>query len=78
MWLRLAGRYVDPVFQHSQRHFVGLVRDLVTAGSVDFVEDAVEHVGLFLVSVSSHVFLFSSLLVCLLFLLSLCILSALQ
>ena len=24
-----AGRYVDPVFQHSQRHFVGFVRDLV-------------------------------------------------
>ena len=44
--LGLAGRYVDPVFQHSQRHYVGLVRDLVKADSVGFVEDTVEHVGL--------------------------------
>ena len=29
---------------------VGFVRDLVQAGSVGFVEDAVEHVGLFLVA----------------------------
>ena len=48
--LGLAGRYVDPVFQHTRRHYVGFVRDLVRAGSVDFVEDAVEHVGLFLVA----------------------------
>ena len=48
--LRLAGRYVDPVFQHSRRHYVGFVLDLVKAGSVGFVEDAVEHVGLFFVA----------------------------
>ena len=42
-----AGRNVDPVFQHSRRHHVGFVRDLVKAGSVGFVEAAVEHVGLF-------------------------------
>ena len=41
------GRYVDPVFQDSRRHFAGFVRDLVKAGSVRFVEAAVEHVGLF-------------------------------
>ena len=34
-------RCVAPVF-----HQVGFVRNLVTAGSVGFVEDAVEHVGL--------------------------------
>ena len=43
--LGLAGRYTDPVFQHSRRDCVGFVRDLVKAGSVEFVEDAVEHVG---------------------------------
>ena len=48
--LGLAGRYVDPVFQHSRRHYVGFVRDLVKVGSVAFVEDAVEHVGLFFVA----------------------------
>ena len=26
-----AGRYIDPVFQHSWRHYVGFVRDLVKA-----------------------------------------------
>ena len=36
-------RYVDPVFQHSWRHYMGFVRDLVNVGSVGFVEDAVEH-----------------------------------
>ena len=36
-WLGLGGLYVDPVFQHSRRHYVG--------SSVDFVEDALEHVG---------------------------------
>ena len=41
-WLRPAGRYVDPVFQHSRRH-VGFVRGLVKAGPVGFVETAVEH-----------------------------------
>ena len=45
-----AGRYVDPVFQHNQRHYVGFVRDLVEAGSVGFVEDAVEHVRLLFVA----------------------------
>ena len=40
-----AGRYVDPVFQHSRRYDVGFVRDLMKAGSARFVEDAVEHVG---------------------------------
>ena len=43
-------RYIDPVFQHSRRRLVGFVRDLVRAGSVDCVEDAVEHVGLHFVA----------------------------
>ena len=42
--LGAACRYVDPVFQHGGRHDVGFVCDLVKAGSVGFVEDAVEHV----------------------------------
>ena len=41
--LGLAGRSVDPVFQHSRRHYVGFIRDLVKAGSVGFDETAVEH-----------------------------------
>ena len=49
-WLELANRYVDPVFQHSWRHYVGFIRNLVKDGSVRFVEDAVEHVGLFFVA----------------------------
>ena len=36
--------------QHSWRHYVGFVRDLVKARSVGFVETAVEHVGLFFVA----------------------------
>ena len=48
--LGLAGRHVDPVFQHSRRHYVGFVRDLVEAASVGFVEGAVEHVGCFFVA----------------------------
>ena len=40
--------YVDLLFQHSRRHSVGVVRDLVKAGSVGFVGTAVEHIGLFL------------------------------
>ena len=44
-----AGRYVDPVFHHSRRHYVGFTRDLEKAGSV-VVETAVEHVGLFFVA----------------------------
>ena len=32
------------------RHYVGFVRNLVKAGSVEFVERAVEHVGLFFVA----------------------------
>ena len=47
--LGLAGRDVDPVFQHSWRHHAGFVWDLVKAGSIGFVEGAVEHVGLFFV-----------------------------
>ena len=43
-------RHVDPVFQYSRRHCVGFIRDLVKAGSVGFVETAVEHVGLFFVA----------------------------
>ena len=39
------GRDADPVFQHSRRHPVGFVRDLVKTGSVGFVQDADEHVG---------------------------------
>ena len=39
-----------PVFQHSRRHYVGFMRDLVKAGSVGFVGTAVEHVGLFFVA----------------------------
>ena len=38
------------VFQHSRRHNVGFIRDLVKAGSVGFVETAAEHVGLFFVA----------------------------
>ena len=45
-----AGRCVDPVFQHSRRHHVGFIRDLVKAGSVGIVETAVEHAGLFFVA----------------------------
>ena len=33
--------------QHSRQHNEWFVRDLVKAGSFGFVEDAVEHVGLF-------------------------------
>ena len=57
MWLLIsklrlgpAGRFVCPIFQHKRRHHVGFVRDLVKVGSVDSVEDVVEHVGLFLVA----------------------------
>ena len=50
-----ARRYVDPDFQHSQHDYVGFVRELVKAGSVEFVEDAVEHVGLFFVGWCSEV-----------------------
>ena len=42
--------FVDPVFQHSQRHYVGFICDLVKAGSVGFVTTAVEHFGLFVVA----------------------------
>ena len=45
-----SSRYVDPVFHHRRRHCVGFVQDLVKAGSIGFVEDAVEHVGLFVVA----------------------------
>ena len=33
-----AGRYVDPVFQHSRRHYVGFISDLMKAASVGFVK----------------------------------------
>ena len=49
-WLGRAGLYVDPVLEHSQLHNVGFIRDLVTAGSVGFVETAVEHAGLLFVA----------------------------
>ena len=39
--LRPAGRHVDPVFQHSQCHNVGFIRDLLKTGSVGFLETAV-------------------------------------
>ena len=39
-WLGLASRCVDPIFQHSRRHYVGFIGDLVKAGSVGFVETA--------------------------------------
>ena len=42
-----ADRHFHPVFQHSRRHNASFIRDLCEAGVVDFVEDAVEHVGLF-------------------------------
>ena len=42
-----AGRFV---FQHSRRHYVGFIRDIMMAGSVGFVQTAVEHVGLFSVA----------------------------
>ena len=45
-----AGRHVDPVSQHSRRHCVVFNRGLMKAGSVGFVETAVEHVGLLLVA----------------------------
>ena len=45
-----ASRYVDPVFQLSRHHYVGLIRVLEKAGSVGFVETAAEHVGLFFVA----------------------------
>ena len=49
--LGLASRYFDPVFQNSRNHWGGSsLGDLVKAGSVGFVEDAVEHVGLFFVA----------------------------
>ena len=38
-----AGRYVDPVFQHSRRHNVGFIRDLVNAGSAGFAETETEN-----------------------------------
>ena len=48
--LGAAVHHVDPVFQHRRRHCVGFTRVLMKAGSVGFVETAVEHVGLFLVA----------------------------
>ena len=45
-----ASRYVDPVFQHSGRRFLGFVPDLVKAGSVGFVFTAVDDVGIFFVA----------------------------
>ena len=45
-----AGRFVDPIYQHSRRHHVGLIRDLEKAGSIGFFETAVEHVGPFFVA----------------------------
>ena len=48
-WLGLASRCVDPIFQHSRRHYVGFIGDLVKAGIVRFVETAAEHDGLFFV-----------------------------
>ena len=48
-WFGLAGRHVDPVFQHSWRHCLGSY-DLVKAGSVGFVEAADEHVRFFFVA----------------------------
>ena len=48
--LGLVSRFVDPGFQHRRRHYVGFVRDMVKAGSVWFVETAVEHVGLLFVA----------------------------
>ena len=44
------GRYVDPVFQHGRRPYVGFIRDLAKADSVKFVEAAVEHVGFFFIA----------------------------
>ena len=42
--------YIDPVLRQCRQHYVGFVRDLVKADSVDFIADAVEHVGLFFVA----------------------------
>ena len=39
-----------PGFQHSRRHHVGFFRELVKAGSVGFVEDAIEHIRPFFVA----------------------------
>ena len=48
-----AGRHVDPVFQHSRCHHGSFIRDLAKAGSVGFVETAVEDVGLLFVAQKS-------------------------
>ena len=45
-WARLFVTLIQSS-QHSRRRNVGFVRDLVKAGSVEFVDTAVEHVGLF-------------------------------
>ena len=42
-----AGRYVDPVFQHSRRHHLGCVRELVRAGSVGFLKMLLNTLGSF-------------------------------
>ena len=45
-----AGLQVDPVFQHSWRHYVGFVRDLVKGWFRRVCRRCVEHVGLFFVA----------------------------
>ena len=49
-WLGPASHFVDPVFQHSPRHNMGFVHDLVEAGSIGFVEDAIELVDFLFVA----------------------------
>ena len=65
IWEPSWDRYVDPVFQHSRRHNVGFVRDLVKTGSVSVV-DAVEHVGLFFVAMKAgaQMFIFDARVSC--------------
>ena len=48
-WDRLVDTLIQ-FFSTARVTYVGFIRDLVNAGSVDFVEDTVEHVGLFVVA----------------------------
>ena len=45
----LDARMLRPVFEVADMVWEGFVRNLVEAGSVDFVQDAVEHVGRFII-----------------------------
>ena len=53
LWLLTSSRYVNMIFKHIRRHNAGFIRDLAKAGSVGFVETAVEQVGLFCVAMKA-------------------------